>query len=230
MATPRLKNKYTEEIVPALTKEFGYKNVMQVPRLLKISLSQGLGSAVADKKLVENAMVEMSTIAGQKAVTTKSKKDISNFKLRENMPIGVRVTLRGEKMYEFMDRLINIALPRIKDFRGLSPAGIDNSNNYAGAIGPDAVGGAQCQIKTSVSSITTFSNGFDKIPASGPSCSNSPRTTASLALWLAPEYLRSLRCLIHTIAIFRLICERYFTCGKEASMNSLNFRILAFLC
>ena len=130
MADPRLKVKYKEEIIPALTKEFGYKNVMQVPRLVKINLSQGLGAAVADKKLVENAMNEMTTIAGQKAVTTKSKKDISNFKLRKGMPIGVKVTLRGEKMYEFLDRLISASLPRIRDFRGIKKNGFDGRGNY----------------------------------------------------------------------------------------------------
>jgi large subunit ribosomal protein L5 len=130
MADPRLKVKYKEEIVPALTKEFGYKNVMQVPKLVKINLSQGLGAAVADKKLVENATNEMTTIAGQKAVTTKSKKDISNFKLRKGMPIGVKVTLRGEKMYEFLDRLISASLPRIRDFRGIKKNGFDGRGNY----------------------------------------------------------------------------------------------------
>lgn len=130
MANPRLKVKYQEEMIPALTKEFSYKNVMQVPRLVKINLSQGLGAAVADKKLVENAMNEMSTIAGQKAVVTKSKKDISNFKLRKGMPIGVKVTLRGEKMYEFLDRLISASLPRIRDFRGIKKSGFDGRGNY----------------------------------------------------------------------------------------------------
>jgi len=130
MADPRLKVKYKEEIIPALTKEFGYKNVMQVPRLVKINLSQGLGAAVADKKLVENATNEMTTIAGQKAVNTKSKKDISNFKLRKGMPIGVKVTLRGEKMFEFLDRLISASLPRIRDFRGIKKSGFDGRGNY----------------------------------------------------------------------------------------------------
>jgi len=130
MADPRLKVKYKEEIIPTLTKEFGYKNVMQVPRLVKINLSQGLGAAVADKKLVENATNEMTTIAGQKAVTTKSKKDISNFKLRKGMPIGVKVTLRGEKMFEFLDRLISASLPRIRDFRGIKNSGFDGRGNY----------------------------------------------------------------------------------------------------
>jgi large subunit ribosomal protein L5 len=130
MADPRLKVKYKEEIVPALTKEFGYHNVMPVPRLVKINLRQGLGAAVADKKVVENATNEMTTIAGQKAVTTKSKKDISNFKLRKGMPIGVKVTLRGEKMYEFLDRLISASLPRIRDFRGIKKNGFDGRGNY----------------------------------------------------------------------------------------------------
>lgn len=130
MADPRLKVKYKEEIIPTLTKEFGYKNVMQVPRIVKINLSQGLGAAVADKKLVENATNEMTTIAGQKAITTKSKKDISNFKLRKGMPIGVKVTLRGEKMFEFLDRLVSASLPRIRDFRGIKNSGFDGRGNY----------------------------------------------------------------------------------------------------
>ena len=130
MADTRLKVKYTEEIVPALMKEFGYKNVMQVPRLKKICLSQGVGGAVADKKLIDNAIDEMTMIAGQKAVSTKSKKDVSNFKLRKGMPIGVRVTLRSEKMYEFLDRLIAASLPRIRDFRGIKADGFDGRGNY----------------------------------------------------------------------------------------------------
>jgi len=130
MADTRLKVKYTEEIVPALMKEFGYKNVMQVPRLKKICLSQGVGAAVADKKLVDNAIDEMTMIAGQKAVATKSKKDVSNFKLRKGMPIGVRVTLRQERMYEFLDRLIAASLPRIRDFRGIKADGFDGRGNY----------------------------------------------------------------------------------------------------
>jgi large subunit ribosomal protein L5 len=116
---PRLRAKYHEEVVPQLQKEFGYSSPMEVPRLLKISLNQGLGSAVGDKKIVENAVVEMSSIAGQKAVPTVSKKDISNFKLRKGMPIGARVTLRSERMYEFLDRLISVSLPRTRDFRGV---------------------------------------------------------------------------------------------------------------
>ncbi|MFN8688587.1 MAG: large ribosomal subunit protein uL5, partial [Cyclobacteriaceae bacterium] len=111
MATPRLKEKYTKEIVPALKQKFQYKSVMQVPKIEKICINKGVGAAVADKKLVDVAIEEITTITGQKAVSTKSKKAISNFKLRENLPIGVRVTLRGSKMYEFMDRLMNVALP-----------------------------------------------------------------------------------------------------------------------
>lgn len=126
----RLKKQYKAEIVPALMKQFNYKSVMQVPVLEKICLNQGLGSAVADKKLVEVAVNEMTTISGQKAVTTKSKKDISNFKLRKGMPIGVRVTLRGERMYEFLDRLVSVSLPRIRDFRGINDKGFDGKGNY----------------------------------------------------------------------------------------------------
>ena len=126
---PTLKKKYKEEIVPALKKEFDYSSVMQVPRLEKIVLNQGVGSAIADKKLIEVATTEMTMIAGQKAVQTVSKKDISNFKLRKKMPIGVRVTLRRNHMYEFLDRLISVALPRIRDFRGIESK-MDGQGNY----------------------------------------------------------------------------------------------------
>ncbi len=127
---PRLRAKYSKEVAPQLQKEFGYTSTMQVPRLQKISLNQGLGSAVGDKKVVENAMAEMSIIAGQKAVSTVSRKDISNFKLRKGMPIGARVTLRGDKMYEFLDRLIAVSLPRTRDFRGVKPSGFDGRGNF----------------------------------------------------------------------------------------------------
>jgi len=126
---PTLKKKYKEEIVPALMKEFDYKTVMQVPKLEKIILNQGVGSSIADKKIIEVATEEMTIITGQKAVQTRSKKDISNFKLRKKMPIGVRVTLRRDRMYEFLDRLISVALPRIRDFRGIESK-MDGSGNY----------------------------------------------------------------------------------------------------
>ena len=126
----RLKKHYQEKVVPALMEEFGYKNVMQVPRLTKIALSQGVGAGVSDKKLIEHALEEMTTISGQKAVPTKSKKDISNFKLRKGMPIGARVTLRGERMREFLDRLITSSLPRIRDFGGIKTKGFDGRGNY----------------------------------------------------------------------------------------------------
>ena len=126
---PNLKKKYREEIVPALTKEFSYKTVMQVPRLSKIVINQGVGQAVADKKLIDEAQEELTLIAGQKAVQTLSKKDVSNFKLRRKMPIGVKVTLRREHMYEFLERLISVALPRIRDFQGIS-AKLDGRGNY----------------------------------------------------------------------------------------------------
>ncbi|NTW34087.1 MAG: 50S ribosomal protein L5 [Bacteroidetes bacterium] len=127
---PRLIAKYAEEVVPALKKQFEFKNNMQVPRLKKICLNQGMGDAIADKKLIDVSINEMTTISGQKAVPTKSKKDISNFKLRKGMPIGVRVTLRGDKMYEFLDRLISVALPRVRDFRGINDKGFDGKGNY----------------------------------------------------------------------------------------------------
>jgi len=126
---PTLKKKYQEEIIPVLKKEFDYSSVMQVPKLEKIVLNQGCGSAIADKKLIDVAQNEMTLIAGQKAVQTVSKKDISNFKLRKKMPIGVRVTLRREQMYEFLDRLISVALPRIRDFRGIESK-MDGKGNY----------------------------------------------------------------------------------------------------
>jgi Ribosomal protein L5 len=130
MATPRLKDKYIKDIVPALKQKFNYRSVMQVPKIEKICINKGMGVAVTDKKLIDVALEEISQISGQKAVATKSKKAISNFKLRENMPIGVRVTLRGDKMYEFMDRLMNIALPRVRDFRGVNNKGFDGRGNY----------------------------------------------------------------------------------------------------
>jgi large subunit ribosomal protein L5 len=129
MNTASLKNDYRERIVPVLMTEFGYSSVMQAPKLEKIVLNQGLGIAVADKKIIEVAINEMTTISGQKAVSTMSKKDISNFKLRKKMPIGVRVTLRGDKMYEFLERLVRVALPRVRDFRGIENK-LDGRGNY----------------------------------------------------------------------------------------------------
>jgi len=129
MNTTSLKNDYKERIVPALMKEFSYTSVMQVPRLQKIVLNQGLGIATADKKIIDTAINEMTTITGQKAVATVSRKDISNFKVRKQMPIGVRVTLRNERMYEFLERLVRVALPRIRDFKGIESK-LDGSGNY----------------------------------------------------------------------------------------------------
>ena len=129
MYVPELKIKYKNEIIPALIKEFGYKTVMQVPKLKKIVINQGVGQAIADKKLLESGVKELSDIAGQKAVLTYSSKDISNFKLRRNMPIGIMVTLRKERMYEFLERLISVALPRIRDFKGIN-AKLDGRGNY----------------------------------------------------------------------------------------------------
>lgn len=126
----KFKEKYRKEIVPALIEEFGYKNSMEVPRLRKIVISQGIGEASADKKLIDNAVEELSLIAGQKPVVTKSRKDISNFKLRKGMPIGAKVTLRSERMYEFMERLVRSALPRIRDFNGIKRNGFDGRGNY----------------------------------------------------------------------------------------------------
>lgn len=130
MNAPRLKDKYFKEIIPALLKQFEYKNQMQVPKLQKICLNQGIGSAIADKKLIDTGIEEMSNIVGQRAVQTISKRDISNFKLRKGMPIGVRVTLRGDRMYEFLDRLVAVALPRVRDFRGVNDKGFDGRGNF----------------------------------------------------------------------------------------------------
>lgn len=128
--TPRLASKYRKDVVPALVKKFGYKTVMQAPKLEKICLNRGINGAVNDKKLVDISLEELSTISGQKAVSTLSKKDISNFKLRKAMPIGARVTLRGDKMYEFLDRLIAVALPRVRDFKGVNEKSFDGRGNY----------------------------------------------------------------------------------------------------
>lgn len=126
----RLKKEYSEKVIPALTEEFGYKNVMQVPKLKKIVLSKGVGAAVADKKLIDHAVDELTKITGQKAVATISKKDVASFKLRKGMPIGAKVTLRGEQMYEFLDRLVTTALPRVRDFNGIKATGFDGRGNY----------------------------------------------------------------------------------------------------
>jgi len=127
--TPNLKTKYREEVIPALMKEFSYKTVMQVPKLEKIVINQGVGQAVADKKMIETALNELAAITGQKPLATKSKKDISNFKLRKDVAIGVKVTLRQERMYEFLERLINASLPRIRDFKGINNK-MDGRGNY----------------------------------------------------------------------------------------------------
>jgi large subunit ribosomal protein L5 len=127
---PRLAEKYKKDVVPALVKKFNYTSVMQAPKLEKICLNRGVNGAVNDKKLVDISLEELSTISGQKAVSTMSKKDISNFKLRKNMPIGARVTLRGDKMFEFLDRLIAVALPRVRDFKGVNEKSFDGRGNY----------------------------------------------------------------------------------------------------
>lgn len=127
---PRLQAKYKSDVVPALMKKFSYSTVMQVPKLLKICLNQGVKGSVSDKKLVDDAVKEMTMIAGQKAVPTLSKKDISNFKLRKNMPIGARVTLRGSNMFEFLDRLVSVSLPRVRDFKGINEKSFDGYGNY----------------------------------------------------------------------------------------------------
>jgi len=128
---PRLKQEYKDKVVSALTEEFGYKNIMQVPKLSKIVLSRGVGGAVADKKLIDYALDEMTKISGQKAIATISKKDVASFKLRKGMPIGTKVTLRGEQMYEFLDRLVTSSLPRVRDFNGIKANGFDGRGNYS---------------------------------------------------------------------------------------------------
>jgi len=130
MANPRKKDTYLNDVVPALKEKFQYSSIMQVPKLTKTVLNKGIGAAVADKKLVDQGVEELSLITGQRAVATKSKIAVSNFKLRENMPIGAKVTLRGEKMYEFLDRLTTVALPRVRDFKGISDKGFDGRGNY----------------------------------------------------------------------------------------------------
>ncbi len=131
---PRLKQKYEKEVAPALMQQFNYSSVMQVPRIEKICINQGIGDATGDKKLVDNAAAELAIIVGQKAVPTKAKLSISNFKLREGMPIGVRVTLRGQRMYEFLDRFLNISLPRVRDFRGVNDKSFDGRGNFTMGI------------------------------------------------------------------------------------------------
>ncbi len=128
--TPRLASKYRQEVVPALVKKFSYKTVMQTPKLEKICINRGVNGAVNDKKLIDIAIGELEQITGQKAIPTLSKKDISNFKLRKGVPIGAKVTLRGEKMYEFLDRLVSVALPRVRDFKGISDKAFDGRGNY----------------------------------------------------------------------------------------------------
>jgi len=130
MANPRIKQKYLNDIVPALKEKFQYSSVMQVPKLSKIVINKGIGAAVADKKLVDQGVEELSLITGQRAVSTKAKTSVSNFKLREGMPIGAKVTLRGNMMYEFLDRLMTVALPRVRDFKGISDKGFDGRGNY----------------------------------------------------------------------------------------------------
>lgn len=131
---PRLKTKYQKEVAPVLMQQFNYSSVMQVPRIEKVCINQGIGDATGDKKLVDNAAAELAIIVGQKAVPTKAKTSISNFKLREGMPIGVRVTLRGDRMYEFLDRFLNISLPRVRDFRGVNDKSFDGRGNYTMGI------------------------------------------------------------------------------------------------
>ena len=172
----RLREKYTKEIVPALIEKFGYKSVMQVPVLQKIVVNRGVGAATGDKKLIDSSLEEITTITGQKAVATMSKKAVSNFKLRENMPIGVKVTLRGDKMYEFLDRLTAIALPRVRDFKGISDKGFDGRGNYTFGvveqiifpeISIDKISKIQGMDITFVTSAATDAEGYELLKAMG---------------------------------------------------------------
>jgi large subunit ribosomal protein L5 len=172
----RLREKYTKEVVPALKEKFGYKSVMQVPVLQKIVVNRGVGAATGDKKLIDSSLEEITTITGQKAVATMSKKAVSNFKLRENMPIGVKVTLRGDKMYEFLDRLTAIALPRVRDFKGISDKGFDGRGNYTFGvkeqiifpeISIDKISKIQGMDITFVTTAATDAEGYELLKAMG---------------------------------------------------------------
>jgi len=176
MAKPRLKEKYRNEIVPNLKEKFQYKSVMQVPEIKKISVNKGIGVAVADKKQIDIGVEELSTITGQRAVSTIAKKSVSNFKLRDGMAIGARVTLRGNKMYEFMDRLITVALPRVRDFRGVNEKGFDGRGNYTlgikeqiifPEISIDKVNNITGMNITFVTSATTDEEGYELLKAFG---------------------------------------------------------------
>jgi large subunit ribosomal protein L5 len=176
MATPRLKEKYINEIVEQLKQKFEYKSVMQVPRLSKIVINKGIGAAVADKKLVDVGVEELTTISGQKAIPTISKKAVSNFKLREDMPIGAKVTLRGDRMYEFLDRLTSVALPRVRDFKGISDKGFDGRGNYTFGvqeqiifpeISIEKVARISGMDITFVTTATTNSEGYELLKAMG---------------------------------------------------------------
>ena len=176
MANPRLKEKYVTEIMDGLKTKFEYKSIMQVPKLTKIVINKGVGAAVSDKKLVDVAVEETTIIAGQRAVATLSKKAVSNFKLRENMPIGVKVTLRGDKMYEFLDRLTAIALPRVRDFKGISDKGFDGRGNYTFGvveqiifpeISIDKISKIQGMDITFVTSAATDAEGYALLKAMG---------------------------------------------------------------
>jgi large subunit ribosomal protein L5 len=176
MASPRLKDKYKNEIVAQLKEKFQYKSVMQVPKIEKISINKGIGTAVADKKQIDVGVDELTTISGQKAVSTIAKLSVSNFKLREGMPIGARVTLRGDKMYEFLDRLMSVALPRVRDFRGIGEKGFDGRGNYTlgvkeqiifPEISIDKVSNISGMNVTFVTSAKTDEEGYELLKAFG---------------------------------------------------------------
>ncbi|MDP5121664.1 MAG: 50S ribosomal protein L5 [Spirosomaceae bacterium] len=182
----RLKTKYTEEIVPALKEKFEYKSSMQVPHLIKIVINRGVGVATGDKKLVDSSVDEISIIAGQRAVPTLSKKDVSNFKLRANMPIGAKVTLRRERMYEFLDRLISVALPRVRDFQGIKDKGFDGRGNYTFGvteqiifpeISIEKIAKIQGMDITFVTSAPTDAEGYELLKALGMPFKSSKKTS-----------------------------------------------------
>ncbi len=184
---PRVKEKYLKEVVPALMKQFQYKSVMQVPKIKKVSVNKGIGAAVADKKLIDVGIEELTMITGQKAVPTIAKKSISNFKLREGMPIGARVTLRGDRMYEFIDRLITVALPRVRDFRGVSNKGFDGRGNYTlgvkeqiifPEISIDKVNRISGMDITFVTSANTDEEALELLKALGMPFANQQKTTS----------------------------------------------------
>jgi len=180
----RLKDIYNKDVVPALQEKFQFKSIMQVPRITKICINRGIGAAVADKKLVDNGVEELTTITGQKAVPTIAKRSVSNFKLREGMPIGAKVTLRGERMYEFMDRLLTVALPRVRDFKGINDKGFDGRGNYTlgvkeqiifPEISIDKIKGISCFVITDATTAENDEQSYELLKAFGMPFANAKK-------------------------------------------------------